>query len=94
MGAMTQVTVQMDADLKAEADALFADLGIDVPTAIGIFIRQCVREEGIPFEISRKEPVPETVLAMVDPEVLEPAEPLEEEQDGYTKTVLFSDLEE
>lgn len=94
MAAITHVTVQLDADLKAEADALFADLGTDLPTAIGIFVRQCVRDEGIPFEISRKEYVPEPVLAVVEPEVLDMAETAAEEEDGYTKAVLFSDLEE
>ena len=94
MADITQITVQLDADLKAEADALFADLGIDLSTAIGIFVRQCVRDEGIPFEISRKEPITEPILAVVDPDALEPAAPLAVEDDSYTKTVLFSDLEE
>ena len=41
----------MDADLKAQADALFAELGMNLSTAFNIFVRQSLREGGIPFEV-------------------------------------------
>ena len=43
----------MDENLKAQADALFADLGMSLSTAFNIFLRQSVREQQIPFAISR-----------------------------------------
>ena len=42
----------MDSDLKAQADALFSELGMNLTTAFNIFVRQSIREGGIPFEIS------------------------------------------
>lgn len=41
----------MDSDLKAQADALFNELGMNLSTAFTIFVRQSLREGGIPFEI-------------------------------------------
>ncbi len=47
------VTFRVDENLKAQADALFADLGMSLSTAFNIFLRQSVREQQIPFAISR-----------------------------------------
>ena len=46
----------MDSDLKAQADALFSELGMNLTTAFNIFVRQSIREGGIPFEISINQP--------------------------------------
>ncbi len=56
--------ISIDADLKAEAQALFADLGLDLSTAVNIFLRQSVRTSSIPFEITRATPNTDTVAAM------------------------------
>ena len=47
----------MDSDLKAQADALFSELGMNLTTAFNIFVRQSIREGGIPFEISINQPL-------------------------------------
>ena len=47
--ATTNVSIRMDSDLKAQADALFAELGMNLSTAFNIFVRQSLREGGIPF---------------------------------------------
>lgn len=47
------VTVRIDEELKDQADALFEDLGMSFTTAINVFVRQCLREGGIPFAIGR-----------------------------------------
>lgn len=44
----------MDENLKKEADTLFTDLGMNLTTAINTFIRQSIREQRIPFEISKR----------------------------------------
>lgn len=36
----------MDSDLKAQADALFSELGMNLTTAFNIFVRQSIREGG------------------------------------------------
>lgn len=48
------VTIRLDSDTKAEAEELFADLGMSMSGAITIFLKQCVRQGGIPFEIQRE----------------------------------------
>ena len=58
------VTFRVDENLKAQADALFADLGMSLSTAFNIFLRQSVREQQIPFSISRNIPYAVTLAAM------------------------------
>ena len=58
----------MDADLKAQADALFTELGMNLTTAFNIFVRQSLREGGIPFEVRLEQPNKETIAAMLEAE--------------------------
>ncbi len=44
----------MDSELKKQAETLFNDLGLNLSSAINIFIRQAIREQAIPFEITCK----------------------------------------
>ena len=55
-GTTTNISIRMDSDLKAQADALFSELGMNLTTAFNIFVRQSIREGGIPFEISINQP--------------------------------------
>ena len=50
------VTVRIDEELKKQADLLFDDLGMSLSTAFNIFLRQSVREQQMPFAISRNVP--------------------------------------
>lgn len=43
----------MDVQLMKQAEELFSDLGLNITTAMTMFLRQAVRSQGIPFEISR-----------------------------------------
>ena len=63
-GTTTNISIRMDADLKAQADALFAELGMNLSTAFNIFVRQSLHEGGIPFEITRQRPSAKTLAAM------------------------------
>lgn len=58
----------MDSELKAQADALFAELGMNLSTAFNIFVRQSLREGGIPFEIKLDRPNQQTAAAMREAE--------------------------
>ena len=51
---MAQVNIRIDDDLKTRADALFEELGLNMTTAFNMFIRQTVRQGGIPFDITTK----------------------------------------
>ena len=57
--AKVSTNISLDEDLKKEAQALFAEFGLDLTTAITIFLKQSVHEKRIPFSIHRvKEPLP------------------------------------
>ncbi len=67
-GSTTNISIRMDAELKSRADALFADLGMNISTAFNIFVRQALREGKIPFEITLNQPNKETIAAMLEAE--------------------------
>lgn len=60
----TNVTIRLDEDLKREAEALFSDLGLNMTTAITVFMKQAVREQRIPFALSKNHPNEETLEAI------------------------------
>ena len=62
------VTLRIDGELKAQADALFAELGLSLSSAFNVFLRQAVREQQIPFMISKRVPNNVTLAAMDDAE--------------------------
>ena len=65
MAGSTNISIRMDSDVKAQADVLFSELGMNMTTAFNIFVRQALREGRIPFEISLNQPNQETVAAML-----------------------------
>ena len=58
------VTLRVDEDLKKQAEALFSELGLNMTTAFNIFLRQSVREQQIPFQVSKNIPNAITLAAM------------------------------
>lgn len=85
----TNISIRMDSDLKAQADALFAELGMNLSTAFNVFVRQSIREGGIPFEIRMKQPNKETIAAMLEAERIAKDTSVK----GYTDLdELFADL--
>ena len=50
--ATSSVTIRMEENLKKQAEALFADMGMNMTTAMTIFAKAAVRTGKIPFEIS------------------------------------------
>ena len=67
-GNTTNVTIRMDADLKAQAEELFAELGMNLTTAFNVFVRQSLRQGGLPFEVKLERPNKETIAAMLEAE--------------------------
>lgn len=51
------ITVRLDEETKEQAEELFDDLGMSMSSAIIVFLKQCVRKGGIPFEIQREKTV-------------------------------------
>ncbi|MCD7771610.1 MAG: type II toxin-antitoxin system RelB/DinJ family antitoxin [Oscillospiraceae bacterium] len=64
MSQSVNVTFRVDSNLKKQADILFSDLGMNLSTAFTVFLKQSVREQGIPFEISKNTPNAVTLAAM------------------------------
>ena len=92
-GNTTNISIRMDADLKAQADALFAELGMNLSTAFNIFVRQSLREGGIPFEVKLEQPNKETIAAMLNKETI--AAMLEAERIAKDPSVKgYNDLDE
>ena len=60
----TTANISIDSNVKAAAQKLFSDLGMDMSTAINIFLRQAIRENAIPFAITRDVPNEETKKAI------------------------------
>ena len=50
--ATTSVTIRMDEGLKKRVETLFDDMGLNMTTAITIFIKAVERQGKIPFEIA------------------------------------------
>ncbi|MCR4783735.1 MAG: type II toxin-antitoxin system RelB/DinJ family antitoxin [bacterium] len=51
---MANLQVKLNDDLKAEADMLFASLGLDTSTAVRIFLTVAVENGGLPFKVCHK----------------------------------------
>lgn len=68
MANVSNVSFRIDSNLKAQADALFSQLGMNMTTAFNIFLRQSVREGCIPFNITINTPNAETVAALLEAE--------------------------
>ena len=51
--ATTNLNIRVDEDLKKNAERLFADLGLNMSSAITIFLKSAVDYNGIPFEIKK-----------------------------------------
>ena len=62
--ARTSTNISLDPQLKHDSQELFADLGIDLSTAITLFLKQSLRVQGIPFAVTRENPNAETIAAM------------------------------
>ena len=51
--ATTNLNIRIDEDLKKSAEQLFNDLGLNMSSAITVFLRSAVDYNGIPFEIKK-----------------------------------------
>lgn len=66
--AKVSTSISIDAEVKDKAQKLFAEFGMDLSTAINVFLKQAVYERSIPFPIHRELPNEATLRAMDDAE--------------------------
>lgn len=55
-GANANINIRVDGDVKNKAQEVFTALGMDMTTAVNIFLRQAIRKNGIPFELVVENP--------------------------------------
>ena len=51
MASTTNLNVRVDEDLKRQAESIFTELGMNLSTAMNLFLRSAVRYGGIPFDL-------------------------------------------
>ena len=49
--ATTNLNIRIDKEIKNSAEEIFNELGLNMTTAINMFLRTAIREHGIPFEL-------------------------------------------
>ena len=64
--AAISTNIKIDASLKQESQALFESLGLNLSTAVNMFLRQAVREQAIPFRVGMPVPNAVTIRAIED----------------------------
>ena len=64
MATKVATNLSLDPDLKKEASVLLSDLGMDLSTAVSVFLKQAVRVQGFPFVITRETPNADTIAAL------------------------------
>lgn len=62
--ATANINIRVDAELKKAAEDLFEDLGLNMSSAITMFLKCAVSKEAIPFEVKRYTPNPTTIKAL------------------------------
>ena len=62
--ATSTLQIRVDSNLRKEADELFALAGLDMSSAVNIFLRQCILRGGLPFAVEVPRYNRETELAM------------------------------
>jgi DNA-damage-inducible protein J len=50
------INIYVDSDVKNKAQDVFSALGLDMASAINIFLRQAIRQNGIPFALVTEKP--------------------------------------
>lgn len=66
---ITNLTIRLDSDLKKDCEALYAELGMSLSTAINVFLRQSLRKGGLPFDARLDDqPNRTTIEAMLEAE--------------------------
>lgn len=62
--ATVKINICTDEQTKKQAEKLFEELGLNMTTAINIFLKKALLEGGIPFEVKREVPNAETLAAI------------------------------
>ena len=62
--ATTNLNIRTDKEIKEQAEQIFSDLGLNMTTAVNMFLRSTIRENGIPFDLKLEVPNEVTTAAI------------------------------
>ena len=69
MGNLTSaINIQVDSKTKKEATNILNDLGLNMSTAINLFLRQVIKRDGLPFEVVNPKPNKELLMTLKETE--------------------------
>ena len=68
MSNTANLNIRVDADLKRQAEQIFSELGLNLSSAMNIFLKNAVRYGGIPFEMRLEDPNEVTARTIEDVE--------------------------
>ena len=77
--------INLDVELKKSCQQLFSDLGMDLTTAITIFLKQSLRVQGLPFQVTRDIRNKDTIVA------LDEFNQMQEHPEKYKRYASFDD---
>lgn len=83
--AQGSLTIKLDNETKKEFNEFCEEIGINMTTAINMFIKKVIREQRIPFELSLNKPNLDTLQAIQESEDI---------LNGIKKVKSFNSVEE
>ena len=88
--ATTNLNIRIDKAIKDQAEEIFNELGLNMTTAVNMFLRTAIREHGIPFELKLDVPNETTAAAIEEGRKLmsDPSAPRYSSMDAVSYTHL------
>ena len=68
--AAANFTVRIDSEVKSQSEAIFNDLGLNLTTAINVFLRKAIQAGGFPFDVRLDATSKESLLAIQEAEAI------------------------
>ncbi len=62
--AMTNLNIKIEETIKEQAEEIYKELGLNMTTAINMFLRSTIGEHGIPFNLKLNVPNDTTIAAI------------------------------
>lgn len=63
---MTNLNIRLDKEDKLRAESIFKSLGMNMTTAVTLFLKTVIRTNGIPFDLTLNTPNQETAEAIAE----------------------------
>jgi len=84
---MANIQVRVNDDLRIQAQAVASSMGLDLPSAVRLFLTQMVRENGLPFQ-------PKADPFYSSSNLKQLSKSIEQMEKGETITKTFEELKE